>query len=272
MRLLGRCVGAILVAAGAALALAGGSGFAAAGVSQPGSFQAGSIQTASAVVPGAAQSLESLRHRAKIVPAKRPLQCVPYAREISGIEIRGNAWTWWKAAKGRYRRGQTPEVGAVLVMKKTRRLRYGHLAVVRETVNSRVIIVDQANWLNRGRIHLNTAVVDVSRNNDWSAVRVWYTPGGRLGSGTYSAYGFIYGDGTILRRASLDSLPLPRRRPDRSLSGNRIDSDAAQWSAQWSAQWNLVPRRAPLDARKATARPKPPATSVVNHILRMREG
>lgn len=25
----------------------------------------------------------------------RTLQCVPFAREVSGIEIQGNALTWW---------------------------------------------------------------------------------------------------------------------------------------------------------------------------------
>ena len=56
----------------------------------------------------------------------------------------------------------------------------------------RGIIVDHANWLNRGRIHLGTPVRDVSKNNDWSAVRVWYTPGKSWGQSAYPAYGFIY--------------------------------------------------------------------------------
>src|SRR3546814_3366239 len=67
--------------------------------------------------------------------------------------------------------------GAVLVLGKTGRLRRGHLAVVAEVRSSREIIVHQANWLNGGRIHRYTPVRDVSKNNDWSAVRVWYTPG-----------------------------------------------------------------------------------------------
>ena len=28
------------------------------------------------------------------------LQCVPYAREESGVELRGNASTWWRQARG----------------------------------------------------------------------------------------------------------------------------------------------------------------------------
>lgn len=184
--------------------------------------------------PGAAISKSdapagsNFRTLAKILPAARPLQCVPYARELSGILIRGDAWTWWDSAKGRYARGQEPQVGAVLTMKKTRRLRLGHLAVVKRVVDSRTIIVDQANWLNRGRIHLNSAVRDVSPKNDWSAVRVWYTPGARYGSRTYPIHGFIYPRSPVLRapvfrpptpkthaihQASLDRVPLPRRRP-----------------------------------------------------------
>ncbi len=39
---------------------------------------------------------------------------------------------------------------------------------------------------------LGTPVQDVSANNDWSAVRVWYTPGKKYGVRTYLAHGFIY--------------------------------------------------------------------------------
>ena len=174
--------------------------------------QALSTQTTPSAIE--ASLARSYRAAAKIVPASRPLQCVPFARQASGIQIRGDAWTWWRSAEGRYARGRTPEVGAVLVMKKTRRLRRGHLAVVKEVVDSRTILVDQANWLNRGRLHLNTAVRDVSRQNDWSAVRVWYTPGGRYGTGTYAAHGFVYPTHPAVREAAFESMPLPRRRPD----------------------------------------------------------
>jgi CHAP domain len=145
------------------------------------------------------------RPRPAIVKVSRPLQCVPYARELSKIALRGNAWTWWTKAKGRYERGNTPQPGAVLVLSKTRRLRLGHLAVVAEVMNEREILVHQANWLNRGRVHRFTPVRDISKNNDWSVVRVWYTPGRVYGSGRYPAYGFIYpnsGDSTDMRQAA----------------------------------------------------------------------
>lgn len=127
----------------------------------------------------------------KIVAASRFLECVPYARAHTNVNLRGHAWTWWRGAKNRYNRSQTPKVGAILVLKRRGR-GLGHLAVVKRIVNSREIIADHANWLNRGRIHLATPIRDVSRKNDWSAVRVWYTPGKTLGRSTYPAYGFIH--------------------------------------------------------------------------------
>ncbi len=129
---------------------------------------------------------------ARIVVPATPLQCVPYARQVSGVSIRGDAWTWWRSAKGRYRRGGTPSVGSVLVLKRTRRLRLGHLAVVKVILNDRLIVVDQANWLNRGRLPLNIPVRDVSAGNAWSEVRVWYAPGGNYGTRTYPVQGFIH--------------------------------------------------------------------------------
>ena len=135
---------------------------------------------------------EPARPRPAIIRTSRPLQCVPYARELSKIALRGNAWTWWQKAKGQYERGAEPRPGAVLVLSKTRRLRLGHLAVVAEVLDERTIVVHHANWLNREWIHRYTPVRDISENNDWSVVRVWYTPGRTYGSRHYPAYGFIY--------------------------------------------------------------------------------
>jgi hypothetical protein len=125
-----------------------------------------------------------------VIPARR-LQCVPYARQQSRIPIRGDAWTWWKQAAGTYQRSSRPVVGSVMVFSKTRRNRYGHLAVVTQIVNDREIIARHANWLNKGQIHIDTPIRDVSRNNDWSAVRVWYTPGNVFGKHDYPVSGFI---------------------------------------------------------------------------------
>lgn len=130
--------------------------------------------------------------RPRIVTPRKRGQCVPYARQLSGIPIHGDAWTWWRQAAGKYRRSARPTVGSVLVFRRTSRNRYGHLAVVTRIINDREVIVNHQNWLNKGRIHIDTPVRDVSRRNDWSAVRVWYTPGNVLGRSTYAAHGFIH--------------------------------------------------------------------------------
>jgi hypothetical protein len=33
------------------------------------------------------------------------MECVPYARRVSGIELTGDAYLWWNEAAGRYERG-----------------------------------------------------------------------------------------------------------------------------------------------------------------------
>ena len=123
-----------------------------------------------------------------------PLQCVPFAREHSGVSIYGDAYTWWDQAAGRFGRSTSPEVGAVLVMRgyggNTQR---GHVAVVRRVVSDREIVVDHANWLNSGEISLDNPVMDVSEDNDWSKVRVWYAPEGHYGGRVYEVQGFILG-------------------------------------------------------------------------------
>jgi hypothetical protein len=127
----------------------------------------------------------------RIVRGPRHLQCVPFARELSGVEIFGNANRWWDLAEGRYRKARTPEAGSVFVMNGYRTNRRGHVAVVRKVVDNRTMIIDHSNWLNDGKIYLSAPVRDVSPNNDWSQVNVWYTPGQTWGSRTYTAKGFI---------------------------------------------------------------------------------
>ena len=143
---------------------------------------------------------------ARIVTPRNRMQCVPYARQISKVSIRGNASTWWSAAKGRYGRGGKPKVGSVLVLKRTWRNRYGHIAVVTRILGSREVIIDHANWLNRGRLHLGTPVRDVSANNDWSAVRVWYTPGNQYGVRSYPAHGFIHPEPPVAANSAQQGL------------------------------------------------------------------
>jgi surface antigen len=120
-----------------------------------------------------------------------PLQCVPYAREQSGINIYGDAYTWWDQAAGKYPRGPLPEPGTVMVLHDYAGPGHGHLAVVRQIVSSREIRVDHANWLNDGSVYVNDPVQDVSTDNDWSVVRVFNLKAGAWGQRLYPVQGFI---------------------------------------------------------------------------------
>lgn len=128
----------------------------------------------------------------RILDGTQPLQCVPFARSASGIEIYGDANTWWNQAAGRYPRSAQPAPGAVFVMRGYNDPNRGHVAVVTAIVSSRIIRVDQANWFNAGEISLAVPVLDVSPNNDWSEVRVWYVPDQHWGGRVYQAEGFIH--------------------------------------------------------------------------------
>jgi surface antigen len=124
--------------------------------------------------------------------ANRPkgrLWCVPFARTVSGVDIRGNAHTWWGKAKGVYERGHEPRVGAVIAFSASRAMRNGHVGVVSKVVSDREILVDQANW-ERNRVTQDTLVVDVSSKGDWSQVKV-ANPAGSLGR-VNPVSGFIY--------------------------------------------------------------------------------
>ena len=122
----------------------------------------------------------------------RHLQCVPYAREVSGIQIHGNALTWWGQADGRYPRGGEPQVGAVLAFRPTAAMPLGHVAVVSAILDDRRILLDHANWSGPGVIDSGVLAVDVSEEGDWSSVRVWYGPIEALGSRHNPTFGFIY--------------------------------------------------------------------------------
>ena len=120
---------------------------------------------------------------------KGRLWCVPFARSVSGVEIKGNAKTWWAQAKGLYERGHEPQVGAVMAFAASRAMPKGHVAVVSKVVSEREILIDQANW-ERNRVTQDTLVVDVSAKGDWSAVKV-ANASGTLGR-VNPINGFIY--------------------------------------------------------------------------------
>lgn len=127
------------------------------------------------------------------------LQCVPYAREVSGIQIYGDAYTWWDQAEGVYQRGHKPKVGAVMAFEANDRIQLGHVATVVKVIDKRTVLLDHANWSpidgRRGQIERGVRAIDVSKHNDWSQVRVWYAPLQDLGTTPWPVHGFIYGDG-----------------------------------------------------------------------------
>lgn len=139
------------------------------------------------------------------------LQCVPFARENSGIALVGNALTWWNKAAGTYERGSRPEVGAVLNFRATGRMNLGHVAVVSRVMDGRNVQIDHANWSSRGAISRNISVIDVSPGNDWTAVRVALAQGSEYGS-VYPTYGFIYDRpdrGIMVANAGVTPSPAP---------------------------------------------------------------
>jgi surface antigen len=136
-------------------------------------------------------------------------QCVPFARLMSGIQIFGDARTWWDQATGVYDKGFAPRVGSVLCFRPTDRMKLGHVAVVSRIVTDRVIQVTHANWSliggSRGQVEKDVTVIDVSPGGDWSQVKVWYDPIRDLGTTTYPTYGFIYPNAQALQMAQLNA-------------------------------------------------------------------
>ncbi len=116
--------------------------------------------------------------------------CAPFARELSGIALYGDAADWWHQAGGRYQRADRPMLGSVLVFRRSGRLPSGHVSVVSRILDARRVQVTQANWV-PGELDRDQLVVDVSGENDWSSVRVWYPPVRQLGIHSYATYGFI---------------------------------------------------------------------------------
>jgi surface antigen len=126
------------------------------------------------------------------------LQCVPYARERSGVQIYGDARTWWDQAAGRYKRGATPRPGAVMTFRPSGNMVLGHVSAVAKVIDNRTVLLDHANWSpidgRRGQIERGVKAVDVSPANDWSQVRVWYAPLQDLGTTAWPVAGFIYNE------------------------------------------------------------------------------
>ena len=122
------------------------------------------------------------------------LQCVPYARIVSGVQLYGDALTWWDQAENHYRRGHMPRRGAVLAFRPAGPMVLGHVAVVSRVLDERRVLIRHANWCTPGAIEEDVLAIDVSDAGDWSEVRVWHSPTGQMGARTNPTFGFIYPD------------------------------------------------------------------------------
>lgn len=156
--------------------------------------------------------------------AATALQCVPYARAVSGVAIYGDALTWWDQAQNRYKRGHTPRKGAVLAFRPNGPMVLGHVAVVSRIVDDRQVLVRHANWSAPGAIEEDVLAIDVSPEGDWSEVRVWHSPTAQMGARINPTFGFIYPDtprlnpftpderlGSSIRMASARDAALPMK-------------------------------------------------------------
>ena len=157
------------------------------------------------------------------------LQCVPYARDVSGIELYGDAHTWWDQAQGRYATGNTPRPGAVMAFRPHRNMQLGHVAAVSRVLDSRRVLLDHANWSpingRRGQVEKDVLAIDVSPANDWTEVRVWYAPLGDVGRTAWPVHGFIYGDDRAEPRRQIAMAPARKQTSRRFLSAFAEFSD-----------------------------------------------
>jgi surface antigen len=176
------------------------------------------------------------------------LQCVPYAREVSGIQIYGDAWTWWDQAAGRYARGHVPRVGAVMAFQPYGNMTLGHVAAVSKVIDSRTVLLRHANWSpidgRRGQIEDDVEAVDVSPDNDWSQVRVWYAPIQSLGTTAWPVSGFIYPNRDTRPAFQLARADAPRIRPSREFLNAFDDFDTVSAPRQ-----QLVAKQQPRKGR-----------------------
>ena len=125
-------------------------------------------------------------------PGATVLQCVPYARNVSGVQIHGDALTWWDQAENHYKRGHSPRTGAVLAFRPVGPMVLGHVAVVSRVLDDRRVLIRHANWSVPGAIEEDVLAIDVSEAGDWSVVRVWHSPTNQTGARSSPTFGFIY--------------------------------------------------------------------------------
>ncbi|RJT25898.1 CHAP domain-containing protein [Chakrabartia godavariana] len=176
-------------------------------------------------------------------------QCVPIARTMSGIQIYGDAHTWWDQAEGRYRKGSEPKKGAVLNFMPHGGMKLGHVAAVTKIIDDRTILVTHANWSpyggRRGYVEKNVRVIDVSEDNDWSRVRVWFAPIGNMGGNEWPTFGFIYPNGRPPMALPETAMELPKQPPQ------------LRYAVREDPEEDIRPTSRMLDIRKALFEPAP---------------
>lgn len=179
------------------------------------------------------------------------LECVPYARAQSGIQIYGDAHTWWDQAAGRYDRGRTPRVGAVMAFRPHRNMELGHVAAVSRVVDARTVLLRHANWSpingRRGQIEDDVMAIDVSPGNDWSEVKVWYAPLQALGTTPWPVHGFIY------NRPGRGIAPATLGGPTRVAAAAQAVQAAPSASAPMRAAPSVMPALTATNARPSRA-------------------
>jgi hypothetical protein len=123
-----------------------------------------------------------------------------------------------------YARGNQPEIGSVLNFRPNPHMQLGHVAAVKQVVDSRHVIIDHANWASPGHISRGVDVVDVSANNDWSAVRVGLGHSGSFGS-VYPTFGFIYARADGDSRFAANTRPVAEPIPVVTFPGRDRDGE-----------------------------------------------
>lgn len=157
------------------------------------------------------------------------IQCVPYARKVSGIQLYGDAHTWWGQAAGRYARGTRPKVGAVMAFRPHGAMQLGHVAAISRVIDARTVLLRHSNWSlidgRRGQPEDDVRAVDVSPGNDWSEVRVWYAPLGGLGTTHWPLEGFIYNRKPLPNERTTVLASAAAARPSKAGYTSRIGAD-----------------------------------------------
>jgi surface antigen len=153
--------------------------------------------------------------------------CVAYVKSVTGFSLLGDAWQWWGAAADVYERGYAPAPGAVMVFSRTGRMHVGHVAVVRQVVGPREILIDQANW-HHGRIDRGVSIRDLSPENDWSSVEVEWTKG--VYGGPFPITGFVYAPGTPQSGERYATGSGEHYAPDLIEASNRVRSGAVVYA------------------------------------------